>query len=413
MLNDRQQGFENFFCFFSREAMIACQPTRNPFMLKPADRLRISVFNDRYQSRFVTPRASRHHVMRDRFAPLNLISRTWQGATLALRAGGADLIHAHNRIPLNPIDFVISFESRLPRYFGPSGGRVENALVRRLAGKRCRRILPMSEFARRQFFARHEGAPELAALSEKITLRYPNIEIPGAGDALVEPENTPWTLTFVGGDFARKGGCVVVKAAELARARDMPLQFEVISSLTVGGAIWTDPTNTAFFEPYLKGLDAPNIRHRPGLPNAEVCDLLARSHFSVLPTFGDTFGFSAMEAMARYTPVIGTTQAALPEFIHDGENGILLDLETDDIGYWKTLDYGLRGTPEYEAFFAGEVDRLALDLIERVERYLNAPKSLGALRRAARRTAEQMFDAEQAASFLDDLYRDVVAERRR
>jgi glycosyltransferase involved in cell wall biosynthesis len=52
-------------------------------------------------------------------------------------------------------------------------------------------------------------------------------------------------------------------------------------------------------------------------PNSAVLDLIGRSHSLLLPTFTDTFGYSAIGAMARYTPVIATDVGALPEFVED------------------------------------------------------------------------------------------------
>jgi hypothetical protein len=73
-------------------------------------------------------------------------------------------------------------------------------------------------------------------------------------------------------------------------------------------------------------------RHAAQFP---VLDLIGRSQFLLLPTFSDTFGYSAIEAMARYTAVIATDIGALPEFVEDQVNGILLPFDKNEIGEWK------------------------------------------------------------------------------
>jgi glycosyltransferase involved in cell wall biosynthesis len=90
------------------------------------------------------------------------------------------------------------------------------------------------------------------------------------------------------------------------------------------------------------------------------------AHFLLLPTFSDTFGYSAIEAMAHFTPVIGTTQGALPEFIEDGVNGLLLSLEKNEIGEWRHVSRLDRASSSYEALYESEVERLAAEAYRRI-----------------------------------------------
>ena len=129
-------------------------------------------------------------------------------------------------------------------------------------------------------------------------------------------------------------GAVAARAAEIAAGRKLPLHFHIVSSLIVGPAVWTDPRDVAFFEPYFKLLRADNVTFDRVLPNGRVIDILRNADFSILTTLGDTFGFSAVESLSVGTPVLATPQGALPEFIVDGENGLILDLPTDAYGEW-------------------------------------------------------------------------------
>ena len=288
---------------------------------------------ERYPWTFTGPRASRHRIDRAVFIPANKISPKIEGITafptVILRR--FDVIHAFNRIPLGSTPYVIGCESHIPRGFGIEGSMLYTRMARSLASRRCRAIVPISRYAEGLITRDHAQRPWWPEFQSKMVVRLPSIA-PRPFEA--GPTLDPIRIAFVGNHFARKGGCVAVRVAELAQQRGLPLEVHIVSGLEMGAAIWTDPSREAFFEPYRSLLNLPNVRQYPKLPNRAVLDLLATMHFSVLTTFSDTFGYSALESMACGTPVIATRQGALPEFIRDGVNGIMLDLPTNPCGEW-------------------------------------------------------------------------------
>ncbi|TIS60855.1 MAG: glycosyltransferase family 4 protein [Mesorhizobium sp.] len=374
--------------------------------------LRVAVYDDRYLTSFVTPRSSRHTILRKRFLPLNLVSPKLEGITLIEPDRSVDLVHAFNRIPLNSSKFIISFESHLPRQFAlRKNDRIARYMRSRIASQGCRRIIALSHFARRCFLDQHADNPDIGALRDKLIVRHPNIDVPDNEDAMADNKAEELVLTFVGAHFGRKGGCVAVKIAEMAIERNLPIKVNIVSSLQVGGHIWTDPTSPGFFDPYLRLLELRNVQHHGVLPNQAVRQLLRNSHFGILATFGDTFGYSAMESMSEHTPVLGTKVCALPEFLEDGINGISLPVKLNEIGDWWSPGYDSRGDAGYARYFRDEVDRLAGEAVERLIPYIAQPKRMAPLRRHARRTAEVMFASGPAGEFLDSLYERVAAER--
>lgn len=374
--------------------------------------LRIAVYDDKYPTRFVTPRNSRHTILRKRFLPFNLVSSKLEGVTLIEPDRSVDLVHAFNRIPLNSSKFIISFESHLPRQFAlRKDGRTAKYLRSRIAGSGCRRIIALSHFARRCLLEQHADNPHIRLLTDKLIVRHPNIVVPAVGDAMADNPADELVLTFVGAHFGRKGGCVAVKIAEKAIARNLPIRVNIVSNLQVGGHIWTDPTSPGFFDPYIKLLGLRNVQHHGVLPNHAVRQLLRDSHFAILATFGDTFGYSALEAMSEHTPVLGTRVCALPEFLEDGVNGILLPVKLNEVGDWWSPGYDFRGDPGYAQYFRDEVERLATEAVERLSSYIGQPKLMAPLRRQARRTAEIMFASGPAGEFFDALYDRVARER--
>jgi len=168
--------------------------------------------------------------------------------------------------------------------------------------------------------------------------------------------------------------------------------------------VWSDPQQQEFFAPYFRLIDAENVTFDRRLANVQVLEVLRDSDFSILATFSDSFGFSAIESLAVGTPVIATPQGALPEFIIHQRNGLMLPLDLDPAGEWVHIGRADKSSPAYADMFRGEIERMAQNMIEAVSPYCDEPESLLPLRLNARRTAETMFDSTERSSYLDDLY---------
>lgn len=357
------------------------------------------------------PRVSRHTIVASHFVPFRYLSQAYDGFSVLPFQAGADLIHAHNKIPLGARKMICSFESHMPRRFGlQDRSMVLKTMQKEIESDRCRRLIGMSHYARRQFEFQHQESKAWKQLESKLMVRHPNATSGAYSDKLAGDSCEQLVLTFIGGHFGRKGGCVSVRIADLAMRRGLPVQVNIVSALQAGKSVWTDPTQSGFFDPYLHLLELPNVRHFHSLPNEAVRDLMGQSHFSLLPTFADTFGFSAIESMSEFTPVIGTRCCALPEFIETGINGYLFDLETDALGSWVNPGYARRGDDLYARTYREAVERLAEQITDELEKLVGEPKTIGKLRANARLTAQAMFDADTAATAWDDLYEHIAAE---
>ncbi|WP_174293494.1 glycosyltransferase family 4 protein [Sphingomonas bacterium] len=357
----------------------------------------------RYPWRFNGPRASRHRVCNRSFVPLGRLDPRIEGVTIAnpWPPRRFDLVHAFNRIPIGTTPYVIGFESHLPRAYGLEDTGYFHRLQRSLASERCRGIVAISDHALAIFRATHRGSPLAATLEAKLCRRYPNLPVAAAmperhrqGDAI--------EVAFVGNHFARKGGCVAVRLAEIAAERGLALRLTIASSLQMGGGIWTDPRRAGYFDGWRRRLDHPGITVVGPLPNAQVGALFARSDVALLASFGDTFGYGAIEAMAAGCPVVATRQGAFPEFIADGVDGVLLDLPTNGFGEWVGSSAPDRDTPAFERLFTDEVERLAEESFAAIAGLGGA--ALTAMRGRAFATARRMFDAADANRFWDDYY---------
>lgn len=360
----------------------------------------------------MSPHTTRHIIDRRYFFPFNKLHNDYDGLTVCAPGAPVDLFHAHNRISFGVGRSIVSFESHLPRRFALTDRHfLTKWMEEHILKHSCRRLVAMSHFAERTFRQQHYNHPRRDELFSKLMVRHPSVIVPDSED-VPKPSSdiSPLKLVFVGGHFARKGGCVAVRMAEIADQKKLPIEITIISSLEVGGGIWTDPTIEGYFDRYWKLLDLPNVHFMDSQPNAVVKESLRQSHLCLLPTLADTFGYSAIEALAEHTPVLATRVGALPEFLTDGVNSILIDLPVTETGEWSGLAYHERDTVQYAELFTETVDRLAEEAINRLLPFLEDRGKLAALRPMARQTALDMFDSRHRSPEWDRLYERVVEE---
>jgi len=116
-------------------------------------------------------------------------------------------------------------------------------------------------------------------------------------------------LLFVGLDFLRKGGDAVVAAAQLLRDRGADVRLTV-----VGPADWPLPGSPPPWIEFLGPVSAEMLR-----------TLWARHDVFLMPSRFEAYGIAIAEALAAGLPSIAHNAYAMPEFIRDGETGLLVD----------------------------------------------------------------------------------------
>lgn len=117
----------------------------------------------------------------------------------------------------------------------------------------------------------------------------------------------PPTVLFIGNDFVRKGGMVLLEAFRLVRAAIPEAQLKLVG---------TDPP----VRPQA-GVDVlGRINDR-----ARIADLYAAADAFVVPSIFDPYPLVALEAMSYGLPVITTNQMGTPEMITDGVTGRLVE----------------------------------------------------------------------------------------
>ena len=154
---------------------------------------------------------------------------------------------------------------------------------------------------------------------DKVTVVYAGLNAIEAS-----PEKKGWTegrttrdeaakLLFVGSDFFRKGGDIVLKALALLRRECLPNV-----QLTVAGP-----------DRWPLAADIPEgVVFAGRCTTADITKLYHEHDLFVMPSRFEAFGIVFIEALAHGVPVIGRSTFAMPEIIRPGKNGALV--HTDD-----------------------------------------------------------------------------------
>ena len=151
---------------------------------------------------------------------------------------------------------------------------------------------------------------------EKIRVVYPGTNNAPPPAALASDRQRDGNrLLFLGRDFARKGGDIVVAALRILR-RD----FDPSTTLTVGGpAVWPHG-----------GGPPDGVSFVGAVGSADVARLYECHDLFVMPSRFEAFGIVFLEALSRGLPCVGRDAFAMPEMITEGVNGALVHSDDPD-----------------------------------------------------------------------------------
>lgn len=301
------------------------------------------------------------------------------------------LYHFFNTLTPVKKPWIVTFETTLPR-LDPDFRRGYDWM----SGSHCKKIIAYSRRA-------YSGQLELlnmypsyqSEIANKMTMLLPSqkMMIENLRDKNFDDKIT---CTFVGGAFYRKGGWELLQAFERLKEFHSEIRLNIISSLGIEG-YKDDHITKQMKEETLKMLtDNPAINYYPSLPNKQVLEILKRSHVGILPSWGETFGYSILEAMACGCAVIVPDVSPFPEFV-DSECGWL-------IGVNKTFRGGIEDSEISTENSMKMIDGLACAL----HGTLNDRESLYSKCNHALNRIFTNHNPYRAASFLEDLYEEVV-----
>lgn len=213
----------------------------------------------------------------------------------------------------------------------------------------ARRLLPWSNWAAQSLMDDY-GVPQ-----ERITVIPPGADTERWRPA-GRPAGGPVRLLFVGGNFARKGGNLLLdwfRTSPDAAGCELHLVTRDRLTSSPGVRVYNDMQN-----------------------NGDALVRLAQSSdVFVLPTLGDCFSIASVEAMAAGLPVVTTAVGGIPDIIRHGENGFLIP--ADDT---RALAYSL-GSLVRDAELRGRFGRSARCVaVERFDARKNVARIMDEMR---------------------------------
>lgn len=228
------------------------------------------------------------------------------------------------------------------------GGASEHAHAR--AYRSARALTPFS------YWAESSLVLDYGAERDRITVIPPGVDLVSWRPGSLRNGAGPVRLLFVGRDFERKGGDVLLRAftEQLEPGR---YELDIVTKATL---------------PASKGV---RVHHELRANGDRLRNLYARADIFVFPTRWDTFGIAAIEAMAAGLPIVASDLNALPEIVIDGDSGVLVP-QDDAAALAQAIDR-LGQNPELRRKMGAEGRRLAehrFDLSQNVRRLLQVMK---------------------------------------
>ena len=240
-----------------------------------------------------------------------------------------DMIHSCQKLLLTDSDFVIDIEHGNPFMGAYSIDKHKYLIFRKIVSKilekdNCKAILPWSIRAMTAF-TYNFGFLGKNVLEDKTRVVYPAVEYIGLSNRFDK-----FTFIFVAGEsFYAKGGLQVLEAFDFLK-KNYKDDFDLI----VVGNI---PKDILIKYP-------EDIKEKLGLQiyaplnRKTLLELIERCHCLLLPSHGDTFGITALEAKARGVPAIMADSFSATEIVQHNSTGYII-LPDNNVNQWFDI-YG-------------------------------------------------------------------------
>jgi len=156
--------------------------------------------------------------------------------------------------------------------------------------------------------------------------------------AITERPRTRCRLLWVGVDWERKRGDLVVEVAKRIEAQGIPVELTVVGCRPPG-----DRELPAWVS--VEGF----VSKRTAVGTVRLAELFARSHFLVVPSEAEAYGLVYCEAAAFGVPAVATRTGGVPTIVVDEETGVLEDPSAQADAYAGRIIALMRDRPRYES----------------------------------------------------------------
>ena len=245
------------------------------------------------------------------------------------------------------------------------GAAVHPALVERAKLEAHRAVMRnASHFTVWSEWAKQSLVNDYRVDAAKVTILHPGTTLSNFPDpgARAPRKPGPLRLLFVGGDFERKGGDLLLDVFDRHLSQTCELHLVTAANL---------PTRPGV-----------HVYHGVKPHSPQLLQLYADADVFVLPTRGDCLAVVLGEAMASCLPIITTRVGAHAEAVEDGESGYVLDVND------------------------------AKGLRNRIETLARDPERAARMGRRSRQIGEARFDMQQNANRIADLLVEIAQKAR-
>lgn len=166
-------------------------------------------------------------------------------------------------------------------------------------------IFPMSKWLANSFIE------DFKADTNKVIPVGAGINLPRIKQPEIKNPDKPIIL-FVGKDFERKGGYVLLEAF-----KEVKKKLKNAELVIAGPSHISNLPDGARCEGFISKQSEEGIE--------KLLTLYSRATIFALPSLYEPFGIAFAEAMAHKLPCIGTNNCAMPEIIDDGINGFIVE----------------------------------------------------------------------------------------
>lgn len=155
---------------------------------------------------------------------------------------------------------------------------------------------------------------------------YKAVNIPRYSDLAKNRLNRPKfnkenQILFVGGNMQRKGILDLIKAAPIIQRKIPTIRFNIAG----------EDNYIAKYKQLCKELGVlNNFAFLGWVSQEDLLSLYESASCFIMPSLTEALGVVFLEAMAAAVPVIGTNVGGISEVINDGENGILVPVNTPE-----------------------------------------------------------------------------------
>jgi glycosyltransferase involved in cell wall biosynthesis len=205
---------------------------------------------------------------------------------------------------------MIDFDStpvqidRMGTYAGPKDAKLIANVKWRLFRDKLRSAAVLQAWSR---WAKQSAVNEYGIPEERIIVNPPGVDLQfwrPLARLRGETDDRPLRVLFVGADFDRKGGSLLLEWYRGQRPEQVELHIVTREPVEARPGV------------YLYHNLRPNT--------AELLDLYQRSDLFVLPSLGECFGIATVEAMAAGLPVIASDVGGTADIIEPGRNGFIV-----------------------------------------------------------------------------------------